>query len=59
MKARELSMGRKQAILKLSKKGKSNRATAQALLAKQYLSRKETTGVLSLIISTNPKINHQ
>lgn len=36
MKARELSMGRKQAILKLSTEGKSNRATAQALLAKQY-----------------------
>lgn len=52
MKTRELSMGEKQAIVKLRKEGKSTRAIGQTLgIASttiwNVLKKKETTGVLS------------
>ena len=52
MKTRELSMGEKQAILKLRKEGKSIRAIGQTLGIActtnwNILKKKETTGVLS------------
>lgn len=47
MKTRELSVGEKQAIVKLRKDGKSMRAIAQTLATIwNVLKKKETTGVL-------------
>ncbi len=55
MKTRELSMGEKQAIVKLRKEGKSIRAIAHTLAIStiwNVLEKKEATGVLSNINQT-------